>query len=118
GTLVDRSRRRAPVYISIDPESTPDAPEATGLRPGMFARADIQTKSREGLSVPAGAVLIKDRGHYVVYVEVEPLKFRAKQVAIGPTVDGRVQILSGLEPDDRIVTRGGLLLDTSAEQLL
>lgn len=118
GTVVDRSLRRAPVYISLDLDEAAKAPLKSALRPGMFARVDIDAASHEGLSVPTGAVLIKDRGHYVVYVEVEELKFEAKTVQIGPTVDGRVQVLSGLEPGDRIVTRGGLLLDNSAEQLL
>lgn len=112
GTLVDRTMRRAPVYISLA-----HAPDGV-LRPGMLARVDIQAQSSEGLSVPTSAVLIKDRGNYVVYVEVDDLQFVARPVEIGPTHQGRVRILGGLEAGQRVVTRGGLLLDNSAEQLL
>lgn len=84
----------------------------------MLARVDIQAQASEGMSVPTSAVLIKGRGKYVVYVEVDDLQFTAKSVEIGPTHQGRVRILSGLEAGQRVVTRGGLLLDNSAEQLL
>ncbi len=115
GTLVDRTLRRAPIFISLT--ENPENPQST-LRPGMFARADIQTATHTGLSVPATAVLIKDRGKYVVYTETQDLQFTAQPVQIGPTINGRVHILSGLKPGTRIVTRGALLLDSSAEQLL
>lgn len=112
GTLVDRSLRRAPVFISIEEESQAE------LRPGMFARVDIHAGNHEGLSVPTSAVLIKDHGHYVVYVETGELQFSATPVKVGPTIDGRVRVLSGLELGARVVTTGALLLDNSAEQLL
>lgn len=112
GTLVDRTLRRAPVFISLTKNP------ATNLRPGMFARVDIQAATHDGISVPTAAVLIKDRGQYIVYTETADLQFTAKPVQIGSTIDGRVQILSGLESNERIVTRGALLLDSSAEQLL
>lgn len=84
----------------------------------MFARVDIHATAQEGLSVPASAVLIKDHGSYIVYTENPDQTFSPTPVRIGPTIDGRIRILSGLETGARIVTRGALLLDSSAEQLM
>jgi cobalt-zinc-cadmium efflux system membrane fusion protein len=39
-------------------------------------------------------------------------------VVVGRPVEGRVPVVSGLQAGERVVVRGALLLDGSAEQLL
>jgi cobalt-zinc-cadmium efflux system membrane fusion protein len=63
-------------------------------------------------------VLIKDGKESVVYVEKDPLTFERRTVSVAQPVGGRVQITSGLAPGDKVVVKGALLLDGSAEQLL
>ena len=84
------------------------------LKPGMFARAVIDTPAGEGkttLAVPRGAVQDVE-GATVVWVPGDEAgEFRAQPVEVGEGLDGdRVAILSGLEPGSRIVTEGAFTL--------
>jgi membrane fusion protein, heavy metal efflux system len=111
GASLDASLRAAPVYIELEDRDLP-------LRPGMFARAGIEAEELEGISLPVKAVLVKEGRRQVVYVAQDEVTFAARDVAVGRRLDGRIQILSGLEPGDRVVVKGALLLDGSADQLL
>ena len=54
----------------------------------------------------------------VVYVQRDDLTFVRRRVVVAQPVDGRVQIVSGLTPGEKVVVRGALLLDGAADQLL
>jgi cobalt-zinc-cadmium efflux system membrane fusion protein len=108
---IDPDSRRAQLYLTL-------AKGAEGLRAGMLAQVTLRVTGEEGLSVPVSAVLIKDGRRRVVYVERPDGAFEARDVQTGRNRDGRVMILQGLQAGERIVVRGGLLLDTQAEQLL
>ena len=63
------------------------------------------------LAVPATAVL--DSGtRKLVYVEREPGLFEAREVVLGPRADAFYPVLKGLDEGDRVVTRGGFLVDS------
>ena len=111
GVLVDTGLRRAPVYVNIDNEGV-------HLTPGMFARANIQAPAEEGVTVPKGAVLIKDGSDTVVYVDQGDSVFARRDVLVGYTFGEYVQILSGLKPGERVAVEGALLLDAAAQLLL
>ena len=111
GAVVSSGLRTAPVRISVALHSTP-------LRPGMYGRADIAVSHAAGsLTLPTEAVLIKGK-ETVVYIEKSPTTFERRAVVVGPPLNGRVQVVSGLVPGDRVVVRGALLLDGAADQLL
>ncbi len=110
GSVIDPSLRTAPVRLAL----TVSIP---GLRPGTFGRAVIKT-SAQGASLPAEAVLIRGGKDWIVYVAKSDDTFERRSVVAGRPIDGRVQVLSGLAPGDRVVVHGALLLDGSAEQLL
>lgn len=112
GTALTGSLRTAPVYIALDADAT-DA-----IRAGMFARATIKAAAGKSIVLPAEAVLVKGGKRYVVYVEQADRRFAPRDVTVGRSVDGRVQILTGVFPGDRVVTKGALLIDGAAEQLL
>ncbi len=111
GVLVDTGLRRAPVYVKLDKADT-------ALTPGMFARANIQAPAEEGVTVPKGAILIKDGSTTVVYVDQGDNMFARRDVLVGYTFGEYVQILSGLKPGERVVVDGALLLDAAAQLLL
>ena len=111
GVLYDTGLRRAPVYVNIDNEGV-------HLTPGMFARANIQAPAEEGVTVPKGAVLIKDGSDTVVYVDQGDSVFARRDVLVGYTFGEYVQILSGLKPGERVAVEGALLLDAAAQLLL
>jgi cobalt-zinc-cadmium efflux system membrane fusion protein len=112
GTVVTSALRTAPVRIALE--------GGLGqLHPGMFGSVRIQAFDGV-LTIPTQSVLIKDGVESVVYVQRDPLTFERRTVTVAQHVgDGsRVQITSGLAPGDKVVVKGALLLDNSAEQLL
>ena len=110
GTVVATGLRAAPVRIVLESPVPP-------LRPGMYGRAELQAFDGD-LTVPTESILIKDGKESVVYVQKDELTFERRTVTVGQHVGGRIQIVSGLAPGDRVVVRGTLLLDGAAEQLL
>ena len=108
---VDADSRRTDVYLAF-------GKPVDGLRAGMLAQIALRVGVGARVAVPVSAVLIKDGKRRVVYVERPDGTFEAREVKTGTNRDGRVAILDGLAPGDRVVVRGALLLDTQAEQLL
>ena len=110
GTVVASGLRTAPVFLTVDAHGV-------ALRPGMYGRVEIDA-AVAGLTVPVNAVLIKDGKDPVVYVQKDDLTFVRRRVVVAQPVEGRVQIVSGLSAGEKVVVRGALLLDGSADQLL
>ncbi|PYT06419.1 MAG: efflux RND transporter periplasmic adaptor subunit [Acidobacteria bacterium] len=110
GTAVSNGLRTAPVRIELEEKPA-------GLRPGMFGRVRIESAA-VGPTLPTEAVLIKDGKDSVVYVAKDALTFERRAVVVGQSIEGRVQVISGLSRGERVVVRGALLLDGAAEQLL
>ena len=108
---VEPESRRMQVYLTL-------SKRVEGLQAGMLAQVSLSAGSDTAIIVPVSAVLIKDGKRRVVYVEQPNGKFEARDVVLGRNLDGRVAVLKGLSPGDRVVMRGALLLDTQAELLL
>jgi membrane fusion protein, heavy metal efflux system len=81
------------------------------LKPGMFAHAEIQTArgGREALAVPASA-LYDINGQQAVFVQTEPHVFTLRPVVVGAAGNEDVEIRSGVEDGEMVVTQGGLVL--------
>lgn len=115
GAAIEQGMRRAPVYVTVDPAAAGHAE----LRPNTYARVAISAPSAAAVTLPVGAVLIEDGSRTVVYVERDEGAFVRREVSVGAsTDDDQVQVTAGLAPGERVVVRGALLLDGSAEQLL
>lgn len=110
GSLVDVATRRVPVYVELDSQG--------GIpRAGTWTRVKLSGVDRRGLVLPTEAVLVKDQGKSVVYVEREG-RFHATPVELGGRSNGSVEILSGLSEGETVVVRGALLIDGQASLLL
>jgi cobalt-zinc-cadmium efflux system membrane fusion protein len=85
-------------------------PNAHGkLKPEMFAKIALaDATGRKVLVIPARAAL-NEAGKFRVIV-VEGNVFRTVSVELGPEIEGRVRVLSGLKAGDRVVTDGALFL--------
>lgn len=86
------------------------------LRPGMFARVDLATRSGEDeavLTVPEAAVQREGDGS-VVFVAQGENRFERRSVTLGRRGRGWVEILSGLEPGEEVVTEGAFLIKSAA----
>ncbi len=77
-------------------------PDAPGLQAGQFGKATIPTDSRPSLEIPQDATWEREGLHYVFALNEEGIA-RLRIVTLGEAVGDRVEVLSGLEPGERIV---------------
>ncbi len=91
--------------------------EGQRIKPGMFARLGVVYDTRENvLRVPRSALIDNDEDTFVFVVDEEGLAHR-KRVETGYSDRGMVEIVSGLEDGEQVVTVGqvGLKEDTKVE---
>ena len=99
GGVVDPVSRTVPLIIAFD------NPGLT-LRVGMYANARVFTgESRDAVTVPASAVY-DDGGQDVVYIMLGGESFERRIVQPGIRDGDNIEIASGLEPGERVVSRG------------
>jgi len=79
-----------------------DLPAATDLRAGLFGRVAIPLASVKSLRVPANAVLRRGQLEYVFVLQEG--KARLRLVKTGAVLGGEVELVSGLEPGERIAS--------------
>lgn len=103
GRILDPDTRTLKVRIVVD---------NTGglLRPNMFARVVLRGDAHLAVVVPATA-LVQSGFKTLVFVELAPWTFEAREVTAGPVVEGRAEVLAGLKPEERIVVKDGVLLN-------
>jgi len=101
---VESSTRASLVYVDI--------PSTGGAaRPGMFARGEILLGQSAAGMVPLSSVVTQDGYTYVFVVNDQQLVMR-RRVATGAVHDKQIEIVSGVEPGERIVDKGaGFLKD-------
>jgi cobalt-zinc-cadmium efflux system membrane fusion protein len=81
------------------------------LKAEMFVTADLAGETvAGGADVPSKAVFLKGDKHFV-FVEESRGQFSRREVKAGPEHDGKVLVLDGLLPGQRVVTDGTLLLE-------
>ncbi|MDO6441376.1 MULTISPECIES: efflux RND transporter periplasmic adaptor subunit [unclassified Marinobacter] len=108
------------INTSVNPETrtvrvraTLDNPEGL-LRPGMFATIlTRQPEDNEVVTVPRTAISYNTYGDFVFAVEENDegaLIVNRRSITAGQTRDTRVAILSGLEADETVVSKGLLRL--------
>lgn len=87
--------------------------DATGsLRVGDRVTVFSETASvTTGIAVPRDAVIRGANGEDIVFVHVAPELFEPRAVRIEPLDGGRVIIVAGVAPGDRVVTQGAELLN-------
>ena len=82
-------------------------------RPGMFVTAKLPTRAEAARSVAVPAEAVQDIGGQPVgFVPVpgEANTFEAREVAVGPEIDGWRPVKSGLVDGEALVVEGGFLL--------
>lgn len=104
GLAVDPGTRRVQVRADI---ANPDL----ALKPEMFAHARLVTDDGQtAIRVPNAALFEQGRQSYVFRMEA-PGRFRRVPVSVGVRDDAVSWITAGLQPGDRIVGEGALLLN-------
>lgn len=107
GPTVDAQTRLALVYVDVSPLPGPASGSA---RAGMFARGEFNLGAVPTLTVPQPAIVVREGFNYVFRVNPDNRVSQVK-VEIGRIAGDRVQIVSGLPADARIVASGGGFLN-------
>jgi membrane fusion protein, heavy metal efflux system len=84
------------------------------IKPAMFGSIRLVRSTSLGIFVPASAVMREGKDSYI-FVAVGNSRFMRRSVTIGHTTDTSLEILSGLNPGDTIVSDDPLLLRSAAE---
>jgi cobalt-zinc-cadmium efflux system membrane fusion protein len=101
--MLDADSRRARARIVF--------PNPEGLfKPNMYATAVLGVPQAQQAQVPASALLMNNDS-VSVFVEVEPWTFVRRMVELGREDGDSVRIRSGLAAGERVVVRGGVLLN-------
>lgn len=104
--LIEPSTRTAKVRVVVTNREG-------ALKLDMFARIAIPTTDeRDTLVVPLDAVQRVDN-QPVVFVRESPSRFKRRDVSVGASARDVVEVLSGLQKDDVIVTAGSFYLKTA-----
>jgi multidrug efflux pump subunit AcrA (membrane-fusion protein) len=83
------------------------------LKPGMYVDVNLTIDYGEGIVVPDSAVM--DSGtRQVVFVDKGEGRFEPREVKAGVRSEGKTQVLSGLNAQDRVVVRANFLLDSES----
>ncbi|MDA8149778.1 MAG: efflux RND transporter periplasmic adaptor subunit [Nitrospiraceae bacterium] len=76
------------------------------LKPNMFARVKLIVKQAKKVLVVPDAALLLANGKKFVFVSAGPGSYRRILVQTGMKMDGFTEVLSGLSPGQKVVTRG------------
>lgn len=103
--VLDEKSRLGIVYADIAPGSR--------ARAGMYANGRLVLGERRVLSIPAESVVIRDGYSYVLKLSGGSSNARVslKRVEIGRHQGGEVEILVGIDADDRLVAQGAGFLN-------
>jgi len=103
GSEVDRANRTVQARIEVpNPRHV--------LKPGMFAHAAIAVSEARHVLVAPESAVFDVAGEKVVFVASGTGQYIARRVQLGMSAGGMVEVLSGVHENDRVVSRGGLVL--------
>ncbi|MCK4744086.1 MAG: efflux RND transporter periplasmic adaptor subunit [Sulfuriflexus sp.] len=97
---LNASTRNGIVEIILEP-----APK--GARPGQFCRVNLLSSATNRKLIPFSALRQDNDGSYVYIINDKNMAAR-KHVATGLRFDDRIEIISGLEQGQRVITKGFL----------
>ena len=94
------------VYVTLQPD--PGMPQP---KTGILASGYFELDRTDALTVPATAVVMRDGFSYVFIVtDTNQPTVTRKRVQTGRRQDDRIEIVSGIERTDKVVTSGGAFL--------
>jgi len=83
------------------------------LKPEMFGEVALRARARQGVRIPADAVI--DSGNTkVVFVSLGEGKFQPREVKLGAADGEAVEVTEGLVEGDEVVVRANFLVDSES----
>ncbi len=107
------------VYPTIDPKTRTgelriEVDNGAGfLRPGAYADITMYLEKQDRLSVPTEAILKDSHGAHVI-TALGGGRFASRKIDTGISAQGYTEILSGLNPNETVVSSGQFMLDSEA----
>lgn len=99
GLEVDPATRTVPLIYEV-------ANADHRLRPGQWVNLHVETsRSEEALAIPDHAI-VEEGGRPIAFVQISGETFEKRDLTLGLRDGNWVQVLSGLSPGERVVTRG------------
>ena len=77
---------------------------------GNFVEVYIKTFTNSTAITVPNEALLEDQGSFFVWVQVHPELFEKREVVIGGNDGLKTEIIKGISANDRIVTRGAMLI--------
>jgi RND family efflux transporter MFP subunit len=100
--VVEAASRLGMAYVSV--------PSDSGLKPGMFASAEIAVGATERLAVPQDALVFRD-GRPAAFAVGPDNRVSLRILETGTRQNGWVEVKAGLDPTERIVIAGAGFLN-------
>ena len=100
GPEINAATRLGQVYLTL-PENAP-------IKPGAFARGEIELVRRVAVAVPSSALLFRDQEAYLQVVKDGIVESRT--VKTGARAGGFVEVLEGLYEGENVVERAGTFI--------
>ena len=107
GKAIDENGALLPIYFSLTNDGS--------LIPGQAVEVYLKSRPIENALVLPMSALLEEQGNFFVYVQVAGESFNKRQVKIGAQDGASVQIISGLNPGERVVTKGAYLVKLATQ---
>jgi cobalt-zinc-cadmium efflux system membrane fusion protein len=111
GSTLDPSTRTIRVRAAV---KNPD----NLLKAEMYVLVDVaenmESAATAGVEIPSQAIFTKGADSYL-FVQNAPCQFERRLVKVGLEQDGKIPVLAGVRPGDKVVTEGCLLLQAVLE---
>lgn len=108
---LDDATRSARVRVELE---NPPAESGHRMMHKLYADAVVHLDAPQVLTIPRAAV-IETGADPVAYVDQGEGSFARRPLKLGRRGDAHVEVTSGLDPGDKVVVNGNLLLDGQAE---
>jgi cobalt-zinc-cadmium efflux system membrane fusion protein len=105
---------RAEMYVSVDVADGEETPGALAPANLSIRERPLPSRTSARVEIPVSAVFSKENQRYV-FVEKSPGEYQRQTIEAGGEHDGKIRVTSGIEPGQRIVTEGSLLLQAMTE---
>lgn len=100
GQSADTGNYRIPVSVQVD--------NTAGLLPGGFVEIYLSTAGRHGTLSVADSAILEEQGNFYIFVQINPEQFEKREITLGVSDGLFTEVLSGLAPTERVVSRGAV----------
>lgn len=105
GKVTSEENPLLPVMFEID--------NRPGLIPGSLVELHILTATVDEVVTVADDAIVEEMGSHFVYVQLTPELFEKRPVRLGRTDRLRTEIIAGVSPGERVVSKGAMLVKLS-----